>query len=368
MPRARISRRALLQAGGILAAGWLGYALLEDLMLDDPAFAEDEVQALEGVVPLIYSPRYNITAFGLEKLHPFDGSKFKHIYNHLLGKGCRAASEFLCPRALTEEDLLRVHSRRYLDSLRDSCEIAKIMEVAPAAWVPNSLLDWRVLRPMRFAAGGTLLACRMALNHGVAINIGGGYHHAEADHGGGFCVYSDVPCAISTLRSQNLVKSALIVDTDAHQGNGFAIEAKKQKLTHVLDLFDETIYPFPKVEEDMSVPFPAHTDGETYLLALREYLPQAIARYEPQLIVYNAGSDVLDSDPLSTFKLTQEEMIQRDDFVVSTARECKIPVAMVLAGGYGRQSASAHAGSIEQVIAKNDRRRTIGGTPALGKA
>jgi histone deacetylase 11 len=125
-------------------------------------------------------------------------------------------------------------------------------------------------------------ACREALKHGVAINIGGGYHHAQCDKGGGFCVYSDVPIAATILREERLVDRVLIVDTDAHQGNGFAHEAQRQRKTHVLDFFDESIYPFPKVSEDMSVPFPAQTNGQTYLSTLAQMLPEAIARYEPQ--------------------------------------------------------------------------------------
>lgn len=347
-----ISRRALLASTAFMVGSWLGYELLADVF--DPQSVE-EWQA-EGLVPLIYSSRYNITAFGLERLHPFDGCKFKHIHKELIEQGFRAETQFLSPRALTERDLLRIHSQEYLDSLRDSAEIAKIMEVMPAAWLPHRLLDWRILRPMRFAAGGTLLACRTALKHGIAINIGGGgYHHAHANQGGGFCVYSDVPCAIGILKDQGLLRNALIVDTDAHQGNGFAIEAKRQRLTHVVDFFDESIYPFPKVEEDISVAFPAQTDGKTYLTALKEYVPKAIAQFEPQLIVYNAGSDVLHSDPLSTFRLTPEDMIERDLFVISKARECGIPIATVLAGGYGRESAAAHRRSIERIVSTFDR-------------
>jgi histone deacetylase 11 len=132
------------------------------------------------------------------------------------------------------------------------------------------------------------------------VNLGGGYHHADRSHGGGFCVYSDVPAALLQLHREGLFKTALVIDTDAHQRNGFANVLRETTWAHVLDFYDESIYPYPKVEEDMSVPLPANTDGKEYLNALAQRVPRAISKFKPDLIVYNAGSDVLASDPLSS--------------------------------------------------------------------
>ncbi len=323
---------------------------------EEIAFANETVTATpSGLVPLIYSKDYNITAFGLENLHPFDSRKYDKIYRSIKKEGLRSDDHFLSPQSITKEELLRVHTQTYLNSLNDSWELAKILEVGPSMFVPAALIDWRILKPMRIAAGGTLLTCRTALKQGLAINLGGGYHHAFSDKGGGFCVYSDIPIAIKTLHGEGLLKRALIVDTDAHQGNGFATIAKASSgLISIVDFYDESIYPIPKVEEDWSVPFPQGTDGKTYLTALEKNVPQAIEKYKPELIVYNAGSDVLEPDPLSSFKLSSNDMSKRDLFVVEYARSKNIPVAMVLAGGYSKGSGIAHANSIKGILKKFD--------------
>jgi histone deacetylase 11 len=307
------------------------------------------------VVPLIYNPRYNITAFGLQRWHPFDSVKFQRIHDWLLRQGLRRPKDFIAPRPCTHDELRRVHSPEYLRSLRRRRELARIFEMWPIALLPAWLVDWRVLRPMRWATGGTLLACRLALERGLAINLGGGYHHASGSSGGGFCIYADVPLALAVLHDEGHVRSALIVDTDAHQGNGTADAIRSWPWAHLLDLFEEDIYPKQKVPEEMPVPLPALTPGVTYLEILDEHLPKALERSRPDLVVYNAGSDVLVTDPLSWLRLSPEEMSERDLYVVTQVRERGIPLAMVLSGGYGPASWEAHARSIEGILARFDR-------------
>lgn len=242
-----------------------------------------------------------------------------------------------------------------MESLHHSRVLAKIFNVPALSKVPAGLLSSRILDPMRLAGGGTLETCRAALKHGLAINIGGGYHHADRTSGGGFCVYSDIPIALSVLRKEGLLKRALVVDTDAHQGNGFANVLRDEPNSFVLDFFDESIYPFPKVQEHQSVAFPARTGGAEYLSKLESWVPKVIAEFKPELIVHNAGSDVLNSDPLSSFRLSVEDMNQRDLAVVNFGRKENIPVAMVLAGGYGKESAHAHTRSIQKILEVYDR-------------
>jgi histone deacetylase 11 len=306
------------------------------------------------MVPLIYSPRYNITAFGLERWHPFDSVKFQRIHTWLIRQGLRRKEDFIAPKPCTRRELLRVHSPEYLRSLRRRREIARILEVPQIAFLPAWLIDWRVLRPMRWATEGTLLACRLALDRGLAVNLGGGYHHASGSSGGGFCIYADVPLALAVLHDEGRFRSALVVDTDAHQGNGTADAIHSWPWAHLLDLFEEDIYPFQKAEEEMPVPLPPLTVGLTYLEILTEHLPKALDRVRPDLVVYNAGSDVLAADPLALLRLTPEEMAERDLYIVTQVRERGIPLAMVLAGGYGPASWEAHARSIEGILARFD--------------
>jgi histone deacetylase 11 len=350
-------RRKFLTALACIAAGGLGWTIAQRWLgqSDDNNCSSGATGPnMAGLVPLIYTSGYNISAFGLEYLHPFDGRKFAKIERHLIQAGLRTVTDFIQPLELVREQLLKVHTPEYLDSLKDSRVLAKIFEVAVANLIPAAILDWRVLHPMRLAGGGTLMACRLALQNGLAINLGGGYHHADRNHGSGFCCYSDVPIALTLLREEGKIANILIIDTDAHQGNGFANVLRNTGCGHVIDLFDESIYPFPKVLEDISIPLPARTNGQKYLAVLEQHVPEAIAEFKPDLIIYNAGSDVLASDPLSSLLVSPDEMCQRDLFVVSQAKKHSIPLAMVLSGGYGPKSASAHAQSIEGILRKYD--------------
>jgi histone deacetylase 11 len=307
------------------------------------------------MVPLVYTPRYNITACGLERLHPFDSQKYRRIRNWLIRQGLRKPGDFIAPRPCTRADLLRVHAPDYLRSLRDRRVLARILEVPVVRYLPAWLIAWRVLRPMRWAAGGTVLACRLARERGLAINLGGGFHHAARDRGGGFCVYADAPLALLTLKEEGRLSSALVVDTDAHQGNGTADTVRPWPWAHLLDLFEADLFPWPKAEEDMPVALPPRTNGADYLDRLRESLPAALDQFRPDLVVYNAGSDVLGSDPLSFLMLTATEMAERDLYVVTEVRERGISLAMVLSGGYGPASWEAHARSLEGILARFDK-------------
>jgi histone deacetylase 11 len=352
----KIDRRKFLLALTALAGLAPASELMRDVVDDTLALDQKNLQSKLKVdrVPLIYRANYNISLFGLEKFHPFDGCKFARIEEKICATGLRGKDDFLKPMMISGDELLTVHTSKYLEDLKNSYLLSRIFEIGALAKVPAHLIDWRVLRPMRYASGGTLLACREALTNGLAINLGGGYHHADRDHGGGFCVYSDIPVALNILHQEGKIKRALVVDTDAHQGNGFANVMRGSGWAFGLDIFDESIYPFPKVTEDISLPLPFRTGGEQYLTLLEKMLPVAIERFKPDFIAYNAGSDVLASDPLSSLQLTMKDMSERDLMVVSQARKAGVPLAMVLAGGYSKESAAAHAQSIEGLLRKFD--------------
>jgi histone deacetylase 11 len=157
------------------------------------------------------------------------------------------------------------------------------------------------------------------------------------------------------LHDEGKIRSALVVDIDAHQGDGTADAIRSWSWAHILDFFEDDIYPWPKVEEDIAVPLPKRTTDEAYLRILADYLPRALDHFKPDIVVYNAGSDVLRTDPLAHFLLTPEGLAERDLYVVTEARERNIPVAMVLSGGYGPSSWAAHARSIEGLLARFDK-------------
>ena len=306
------------------------------------------------MIPIVYHPSYNITAFGLEKRHPFDGRKYRRIHDALVARDLRRPGDFARPRPASRADLLRVHSAGYLRSLKSPETLARILELPIVRRLPGPFVDWRILRPMRFAAGGTALACRLALDRGLAINLGGGFHHASADRGGGFCVYADAAMAAEILREQGKVVAVFVVDLDAHQGNGTASIFRERPWAQILDLFGEDLFPAVKEPEDFPIPVPAGLAGPAYLDLIREALPNALDASRPDLVIYNAGSDVFEGDPLGRFRLTRSEVADRDLLVVDMVRERGIPLAMILSGGYSTESWRIHADAIEGIATRFD--------------
>jgi histone deacetylase 11 len=307
------------------------------------------------MIPLIYHPRYNITAFGLERLHPFDSRKYRRIQQALVACGLRRPRDFVRPSAVFRHDLLKVHSPEYLRSLRSPETLARILEVPVVRRLPGWLVDWRILRPMRLATGGTILACRLAMENEVAINLGGGYHHAADGWGGGFCVYADVPLAAKVLHDEGRVGKVLVVDLDAHQGNGTATIFQKWPWAVIFDLYERDLFPVRKEPEDYPLPVPRGLRGVDYLRIVQDALPGALDSARPDLVIYNAGSDPFVDDPLAGFRLTSSDLAVRDLMVVTMARERGIPVAMVLSGGYSSVSWRIHADGIEGILTRFDR-------------
>jgi histone deacetylase 11 len=306
------------------------------------------------MIPLVYHPLYNITAFGLERRHPFDSRKYRRIHDALIGRGLRREVDFVRPRPATIAELRRVHSAEYLASLRRSEVLATIFAVPLARIVPGWLLDWRVLRSMRLATGGTLLACRLALEHGIAINLGGGFHHASAGRGGGFCAYADTPIAAATINDEGRIKRLLVVDLDAHQGNGTAAVVRDWPWAAMFDVFEDDLFPPQKEPEAYPHPVQAGLSGTEYLDLVANSLPRVLDEYRPDFVVYNAGSDPYRDDPLADLSLSKEEMAERDLLVVTLVRERKIPIAMVLSGGYAADSWRVHTDAIEGILTRFD--------------
>jgi histone deacetylase 11 len=318
--------------------------------------ARQELSGVAAMIPIVYHPAYNITAFGLERLHPFDSGKYRRIRDALIARGLRRGGDFERPRPASDREIAMVHTPEYLRSLRRPAVVAEILGMPVAGRLPGWLLDWRVLGPMRRAAGGTILAGRRALEHGLAINLGGGFHHAAASAGEGFCVYADIPLAAAVLHHEQpqRVARVLVVDLDAHQGNGTAAVFHEWPWASIFDVYEEDLYP-SKEPEDFPLPVRAGMGGAEYLRIVADALPPALDSVRPDLLIYNAGSDPFAGDPLTLLELSAGDLAERDLMVVSLARERSIPVAMVLSGGYSSASWRIHAESIEGILTRFDR-------------
>lgn len=315
------------------------------------------VNTAEGVqIPIIYRPEYNISFGPLDYLHPFDGSKYGRVFKRITPY--IHPSFMYTAEPVTDEQLRLIHTDAYLNSLKSSTVIARIIEIYVLKILPNSLLQRLILKPMRYATGGTILGAQLALKHGKAINLGGGYHHAKPTKGEGFCVYADIPIAIKILWKENPNLKVMVVDLDAHQGNGVA-ESLKDELVKpnarvaIFDMYNCLRYPGPldgtREYITYNNPVSEGVTEETYTSILESQLPAALDDFKPDLIIYNAGTDILAGDKIGGMLVSPQGIVHRDQFVFKQAQLKQIPILMVLSGGYTKQSADVIATSIINV-------------------
>ncbi|KAK1551154.1 hypothetical protein Q3G72_031151 [Acer saccharum] len=307
-------------------------------------------------VPVIYSSAYNISFLGIEKLHPFDSSKWGRICQFLNLDGVLDKKCIVEPLEASKEDLLVVHSKTYLDSLKSSPNVAMIIEVPPVALIPNFLVQKNVLYPFRKQVGGTILAAKLAKERGWAINVGGGFHHCSADKGGGFCAYADITLCIHYAFVRLNISRVMIIDLDAHQGNGHEKDFANDRRVYTLDMYNPGIYPFDyeaKRYIDQEVEVVSGTTTDEYMKKLDEALEVAKHKFDPELVIYNAGTDILDGDPLGMLKVSPDGIAIRDEKVFSFARTRNIPLVMLTSGGYMKSSARVIANSIINLSRKS---------------
>lgn len=260
------------------------------------------------------------------------------------------------PLEALKDDLLVVHTESYLSSLKSSVTVSIIVEVPPVALLPNCLVQQKVLYPFRKQAGGSILAAKLAKERGWAINVGGGFHHCSADKGGGFCVYADISLCILYAFVRLNISRVMIIDLDAHQGNGHETDFSNDSRVYILDMYNSQIYPFDyeaKRYIDQKVELVSGTKTKEYLEQLDKALEVAKNNFDPELIIYNAGTDILDGDPLGRLKVSPDGVAIRDEKVFRFAREKDIPLVMLTSGGYMKSSARVIADSITNLSKKS---------------
>ncbi len=304
-------------------------------------------------LPIVYSPEYNIGFYGIQYLHPFDTGKYGKIVKHLNKTLGVKQQQFHRPYLISDNELLKVHTKSYLNSLQGSETVAKVAEMGILSKLPIGVINNKLLKPIKLATAGTLIAGNLALENGWAINLSGGYHHAKANKGEGFCFFADINLLIETLREESKIKKALIVDLDAHQGNGHESIHGKDKDIAIFDMYNYQIYPGERhliPDIDYNIELKAHTKDKEYLQLLKENLPKAIAEQQPDIIIYVAGTDIYEKDPLGALSITKKGIIERDAFVFEQALNNKIPIVMTLSGGYHKDSGSIIGESIENLL------------------
>jgi acetoin utilization deacetylase AcuC-like enzyme len=286
------------------------------------------------------SARYVIP---LPAAHRFPIAKYALLRERALQQGLIAAGNLHEPARVSTDDVRLVHTSRYVHGVISGTLGEEESRRLGFPWSP-ALVE----RSFR-AVGGTCEAAEAALQLGVTINLAGGTHHAFPDHGEGFCVFNDAAIAVRRLLAHGAIRRAAIIDLDVHQGNGtHAIFAEDQRV-FTFSIHARRNYPFQKVAGSLEIPLEDGTADAEYLEQLADALPQVLRRAEPDLVLYLAGADPHADDRLGRLSLTLNGLARRDAMVLQACREVGIPIAITIAGGYGRDmetTVAAHLGTV----------------------
>lgn len=275
---------------------------------------------------VVHSPEYQCDI----GLHVFPIEKYARVLRALIDAGEVRPEEVLLAEAAPREDLLLVHTPEYLDDLEHARR-------TPRTACSEMPLTPEIARAYVVAAGGTTRAAREALNVAVAVNLGGGFHHAFADLASGFCYINDLAVAIRVLQRDRQVRRAAVVDCDLHQGNGTAHVFRDDADVFTFSIHQENLYPV-KETSDLDIGLEGGTGDQEFCARLAEGLEQVWA-HRPEIVLYQAGADPFEDDQLGSLKLTFAGLEARDRLVLAGAFERRIPVVVTLGGGYARRLA-----------------------------
>ena len=303
---------------------------------------------------LIYSDNYFLPIGA----HVFPAEKYQRVHDQLIRTGVAETADFINPQPASDQDILLVHTPQYVQKLRTGTLSPREEQEMEIPYSPE------LVRAFWLAAGGSILAAEHALTDRVAVNIGGGFHHAFADHGEGFCMIHDVAVAIRRMQRDGKIRTAMTVDCDVHHGNGTAsifagtrtpseplpstsaalnpTPAGKIRHAHAGDVFTISLhqhnnYPAWKPHSSIDVDLPDGIGDDDYLSWLDNALSSGLRQFEPELICYIAGADPYREDQLGGLALTLEGLKRRDELVFRVARARNIPVMVAYAGGYARK-------------------------------
>jgi len=273
---------------------------------------------------LVYHDGYDLNLGA----HVFPSQKFKLIHDRLIADGFAQPGDFVQPEPAGDEDLLLVHRREWITKLKHgTLDYFELMKLE----IPYSR---KMVEAFWLSAGGSILAARGAMRDGIGFNIGGGFHHAFAAHGEGFCAINDVAVAIRKLQHEAVIERAMVIDCDVHDGNGTAAIFADDPTVFTISLHQLNNYPSIKPPSNIDVEFEDGAGDEEYLRRLTEAFGTGLAQFAPQLVMYVAGADPYREDQLGGLNLSIDGLKARDRVVFDLARQHHAGVAVTLAGGY----------------------------------
>lgn len=263
---------------------------------------------------------------GFALSHRFPMSKYRHLMERLDALGLTGGLSL--PEPISPDLLCLSHDAAYVEQVL-ACAVPPGIEREIGFPV-----DQRVSRRAQLAAGGTLLAARLALRHGIACNAAGGSHHARRGHGAGFCTFNDVAVAAHALLAEGLVANVLVVDLDVHQGDGTADILAGNPAVFTFSMHAEKNYPVRKVASGLDIGLPDGMENDAYLETLASALASLSRLRDWDIVFYNAGVDPHHEDRLGRLSLSDDGLRRRERMVIEHFREAHTPLCGVIGGGY----------------------------------
>jgi len=298
-------------------------------------------------VRVVYSSRYHLDLEG----HVWPIDKYRLTFAALVERQLVSPADLIEPIVASWDDLALAHASEYLQKVRAGRlspeEIAQLeLPFSPA-----------IVEGFRLMTGGTMTAAAQAFAPAdarwrVMVHLGGGFHHAFANHGEGFCLFNDVAVAIRSLQRKSGLERAAIVDLDVHHGNGTAMMFEREPAVFTFSMHQQHNYPAFKPRSSLDIGLRDGVGDEEYLGRLRQALPAVLASH-PQVVFYLAGADPFRDDQLGGLGLSLDGLRRRDRLVFEAARDAEVPVVVTLAGGYARRiedTVSIHVATVEEAL------------------
>ena len=269
-----------------------------------------------------------IYAHPLPEGHRFPMLKYELVPEQLLYEGTIGPENLFSPAPCSDEIVLLTHTREWLDKLKNQTLSAREQRYIGFQQSPQLTLRELVITQ------GTIDCCLHAFQNGVALNVAGGTHHAFADHGEGFCLLNDFAVAANWLLHTGMIKQALIIDLDVHQGNGTAKLFENDARVFTFSMHGRHNYPFHKERSDLDINLNDGTDDDTYLGLLEAHLGHLVKTVKPDFAFFLSGVDILSTDKFGKLGVSPQGCKKRDEMVFTTLRNNNIPCAVAMGGGY----------------------------------
>jgi acetoin utilization deacetylase AcuC-like enzyme len=278
--------------------------------------------------------------------HVFPVEKYGRVRERLLAEGDTTEADWRAAPLATHAELALVHTGAYLDDFLN----ARASRRTEASELP---LSRAIVRGCVRMAGGTIAAARAALADGLAVNVGGGFHHAFADHAEGFCYLNDLAIALRVLLAEGRIGRAAVIDLDVHQGNGTAKIFEDDDRVFTFSMHQENLYPV-KQTSDLDLGLKDRIGDTRYLAALDAALPRVLEHSRPELVLYQAGADPYEHDRLGNLGLSKDALKARDRRVLEACAASDVPCAITFGGGYAMNPADTtdiHVGTCRAALA-----------------